>query len=564
MWVVLCAGLGVLVGHFAPAVPEGLDKATVAHISIPVAFLIWIMVFPMLVQVDVSSLRNVRANLVPLVVTSSINYLVQPFTMYALALLFFKVVFAGVIDSRDRQDEYVAGSVILGGSPCTAMVFVWSFLVHGDATYTLVQVAFNDLLIFVFYIPTLMLLLQVTDIVVPWDTAFLSVALFMLVPGAFAAVARWYALRYRDEAWLARQIAGLKPITMVALLATLFLIFTFQGEQIINYPVDVLLIAVPLLLQSFIIFALAYGCMIYLQVPHRFAAPGALIATSNFFELAVAVAMSLFGADSGATLATVVGVLEEVPIMLALVWFCNRTLHWFPDSKVLESYLEARTMEIDALIPAARQRELQEMAAAVNSARLQQQHADVLFLSVHNSRCSQLCEAWFRLAVELRGIKGVRVFSGGAEATFIDKHTVAALRRAGFVVRRTGWSRIWPVHNPQYQCARLQASGGYHEAMPIFSKLTIDPINSQCGFIAVAVCQPEAADVDGMDTLRVLAPGASRRFQLSYQDPGKFNSTSESAEGYDEVYARICREMLFAVQHIGEPEEEHAWVVSVV
>lgn len=331
LWVLLCMIVGVLIGHFAPAVPEALNKATVAQISIPIAVLIWLMVYPMLLKIDLKALLSVKKNLKPVLVTSGINYLIQPFTMYGLAMLFFKVAFVRVISDPDLQNEYVAGAVILGGSPCTAMVFVWSFLTQGDAAYTLVQVAVNDILIFVFYIPTLMLLLQVTEIPVPWDTALLSVAIFMVAPGALAIATRWYAMKRRNKQWLYSLVKKFKYVTIVALLGTIVLIFTFQGSQIWDNPVNVLLIAVPLTIQSYLIFALAYGIFYKLQTPFRYAAPGAMIATSNFFELAVAVAMSLFGADSGATLVTVVGVLEEVPIMLSLVWFANKTQHYFPN-----------------------------------------------------------------------------------------------------------------------------------------------------------------------------------------------------------------------------------------
>lgn len=554
--MVLCAGLGVLVGHYAPEVPDGLNRATIAQISLPVAILIWLMVFPMLVQIDLLSLRNVRRNLVPLAVTSGINYFIQPFTMYALALLFFKVIFRSVIGSRERQDQYVAGSVILGGSPCTAMVFVWSFLVQGDPAYTLVQVAVNDILIFVFYIPTLMLLLRVTNITVPWDTAFLSVALFMLVPGLVAAAARWYAARYRDSSWLDALVHRLKPVTVVALLATLFLIFTFQGQQMTNHPVDVLLIAVPLLLQSLAVFGLAYGVMAYLRVPFVFAAPGALIATSNFFELAVAVAMSLFGAESGATLATVVGVLEEVPVMLALVWLCNRTRHWFPDPAALEAYL-ATTLahQTGKDIPASRQQVLLALATAISRRLQDKQQADVLFLCVHNSRRSQLSEAWFLLAVERRGLKSIRVFSAGSESTRIDNHTLGALRRAGFVVQRSGWSRLWPVRNPRYRCSWLLPSGRCAAVPAMFSKLTTDASIPTTGCITVAVCAPSIPDgaEDALgDASCPYLPGAEKRFSVPHVDPGKFNSAPGHAAdaAYDSVCAQICREMFFVAQHI--------------
>ncbi|EDQ91878.1 uncharacterized protein MONBRDRAFT_5977 [Monosiga brevicollis MX1] len=331
VWVLLAMAVGVLVGYYVPAIPDALESATVAQISIPIAIFIWIMVYPMLLQIDLTALQRVRYNLKPILVTTGINYLIQPFCMYGLAKLFIDVAFEDVI-SDQLQEEYVTGAVILGGSPCTAMVFVWSALVSGDAAYTLVQVAVNDILIFILYIPTMMLLLQASSIPLPWGTAFLSLALFMCVPGLAALGTRAHARRHGGDALLQRIERVLKPFTMIALIAVLVLIFIFQGQAIVDQPVHVLLIAVPLTIQTYFIFGLAYSVMWYLRVPFCYAAPGALIATSNFFELAVALAISLEGADSGATLATVVGVLEEVPIMLSLVWLCNRTQHWFPEA----------------------------------------------------------------------------------------------------------------------------------------------------------------------------------------------------------------------------------------
>eukprot|EP00040_Diaphanoeca_grandis_P007553 m.41366 g.41366 ORF g.41366 m.41366 type:complete len:387 (-) comp18786_c0_seq1:194-1354(-) len=353
VWVALAAGVGVLIGYFAPEVPEALKKATIAQVSLPIAVCIWLMVLPMIIEIDLKSIVNVRKNMLPITVTSGINYLIQPFTMYALAVLFFSYAFKDVIGDSELENEYIAGAVVLGGSPCTAMVFVWSLLTNGDPAYTLVQVAFNDLLIFIFYIPTLMLLLQVTNIKVPWETAFFSVALFMLIPGVIGVVVRQCALKYRNQDWLDGLLKRFKPVTMGALVVTVVLIFTFQGDSIVNNPVHVLLIALPLTLQSYFIFALTY-CIFYKKgVQHRFAAPGAMIATSNFFELAVAVAISLFGTDSGATLVTVVGVLVEVPVMLSMVWFANKTRDWFPPVPESEadtlpkSFSETTTLEKD-------------------------------------------------------------------------------------------------------------------------------------------------------------------------------------------------------------------------
>jgi len=335
LWVALSMGLGIILSRFAPAVTYGLNKATISQVSIPVAVFIWIMVYPMMLQIDVAELKKIKFNLKPLMVTSGINYLIQPFTMYAWSLLFFKVVYRSVI-SPELADQYIAGAVILGGSPCTAMVFVWSALVKGNAAYTLTQVALNDALIFVFYIPTIMLLLRVTHITIPWSTAFLSVALFMCAPFLFAFATREYARRTQGdnfEEWIHKLMARLEPFSMAALLLTIVAIFTVQGMAIINDPAAVFMIALPLTLQCYMVFLLAFAIFYKLGTVFEIAAPGCMIATSNFFELAVAVAMALFGANSGATLVTTVGVLVEVPIMLSLVWLANRYRSIFPSEK---------------------------------------------------------------------------------------------------------------------------------------------------------------------------------------------------------------------------------------
>ena len=547
LWVVLSAGLGVIVGHYAPSVPEALDKATISHISVPVAVLIWLMVFPMILKIDLRALRNVRANKVPVAVTSGVNYLIQPFTMYALARLFFEVVFRSTIDDRELEDEYVGGAVILGGSPCTAMVFVWSCLVNGDAAYTLVQVAFNDLLIFVFYIPTMMLLLQATSIPLPWDTAFVAVALFMLVPGLLALAVRWYGLRYHSEAWIQRITEKSKPVTIVALLATLFLIFTFQGDKFVDNPVHVLLIAVPLLLQSVIIFAIAYGLMAWLRVPHRQAAPGALIATSNFFELAVAVAMSLFGAESGATLATVVGVLEEVPVMLALVWFCNRTRAWFPDPALLPAYIQLRRDE-RALIPGDRELELERLADAVVQVVRAHGRAMLLFVCQHNARRSQLCDVWFRTALTIKGhdtadnllCSRVSSLSGGSEISQIDPRTIRCLKSAGLSVRRRAASTY--VCGPMLPNGRAAPEG----VATLHAKMVGDAVagTDKSALVVVPVCSPEQSACP-------LVP-AAQHVPLPYNDPSRANNTPGEAAAYDDACSTIAREMLALVDLLAE------------
>ncbi len=335
LWVALSMGLGLILSRFAPAVAYGLNKATIAQVSIPVAVFIWLMVFPMMLQIDIAALKKIRYNVKPLLVTSGINYLIQPFSMYAISLLFFRVVYRSVI-SPELANQYIAGAVILGGSPCTAMVFVWSALVKGNAMYTLTQVALNDALIFVFYIPTVMLLLRVTHITIPWSTAFLSVALFMCAPALFGIVAREYGRRTQGdklEAWIRKLMIFFEPISMIALLLTIVAIFTVQGAAIIESPAAVFMIALPLTIQTYFMFVVACTIFYKLQTVFEIAAPGCMIATSNFFELAVAVAMALFGTNSAATLVTTVGVLVEVPIMLSLVWLAKRFKHWFPSEK---------------------------------------------------------------------------------------------------------------------------------------------------------------------------------------------------------------------------------------
>jgi ACR3 family arsenite transporter len=546
LWVALSGGLGVVVGHFAPSVPRALEEATVSQISLPVAVLIWIMVFPMIAQIDLKSIKAVRRNLIPVGVTSGINYLVQPFTMYALARLFFNVIFSSTINDPKLEDEYVAGSVVLGGSPCTAMVFVWSLLCRGDAAYTLVQVAVNDILIFVFYIPTLMLLLQVTNIIVPWDTAFLSLVVFMLVPGAGGYALRTWAQRYRSQEWLDRLIGRMQPITAIALLLTVLLIFIFQGAQIVESPVDVLLIAVPLILQSYLIFVLAYGVFYLLRVPYRFAAPGAMIATSNFFEMAVAVAMSLFGADSGATLATVVGVLVEVPVMLSLVWIANRTRHWFPQARTERDYLLQLEHELDE-IPLERQQQLQSLAKDVyaTSKTAKDGMMRAVFVCTHNSRRSQFCEAWARIAAVYCGLQDVAVFSGGTTVTCVNQSVLRALQRCG--VRWRVADNSTDSANPRYTLTTPGLAGV--SSPPMYSKLYGDAANPSDSFVAVMVCS-------GAHAACPFVSGASQRVALPYFDPKASDSTPIEMATYDHTCRVIAREMLFVMRSISKSPEE--------
>jgi len=336
VWVALCIVTGVSLGSMLPDLFASLARLEYASVNLVVAVLIWAMVYPMMVNVDFTSLRHIGDKPKGLIVTIIVNWLIKPFTMAGLGILFFEVVFADIIAPADAQ-QYIAGLILLGAAPCTAMVFVWSQMTRGDATYTLVQVSTNDVIMIFAFAPIVALLLGVTDIVVPWPTLFLSVGLYVLIPLIAGALTRSRLVRHakRDEnseATVARFTGAVKPLSVIGLLATVVLLFGFQGQVILDRPGLIALIAVPLLIQSYGIFVVAYTGAWVLRIPFNIAAPCALIGTSNFFELAVAVAISLFGLNSGAALATVVGVLVEVPVMLSLVAVANRTRGWFPAS----------------------------------------------------------------------------------------------------------------------------------------------------------------------------------------------------------------------------------------
>ncbi|MEM9684899.1 MAG: ACR3 family arsenite efflux transporter [Pseudomonadota bacterium] len=329
VWVALCILAGIALGNLLPGLFGFLASLEYASVNLVVAVLIWAMVYPMMVNVDFASLRHIGDRPKGLVVTILVNWLIKPFTMAGLGVLFFEVVFADLISPADAQ-QYIAGLILLGAAPCTAMVFVWSQLTRGDATYTLVQVSVNDVIMIFAFAPLVALLLGVTDITVPWQTLLLSVGLYVVIPlAAGAATRQWLVGHARrgesGEAAVARFTGAIKPVSVLGLLATVVLLFGFQGGVILERPVLIALIAVPLLIQSYGIFFVAYAAAWFWRIPFNVAAPCALIGTSNFFELAVAVAISLFGLNSGAALATVVGVLVEVPVMLSLVAFANRT-----------------------------------------------------------------------------------------------------------------------------------------------------------------------------------------------------------------------------------------------
>jgi ACR3 family arsenite transporter len=321
LWVALAMLAGIFIGAKAPALVEMVAMAEVASVNLVVAVLIWAMVYPMMVGVDPRSLRDVVKQPKGLGITLAVNWLIKPFTMAALGVLFFEVVFADLIAPEDAQ-QYIAGLILLGAAPCTAMVFVWSQLTRGDESYTLLQVSVNDVVMVFAFAPIVAFLLGVTDISVPWETLVLSVVLFVALP---LLAGLWTRARLGTSERIAAFRDQVKPWGVVGLIATVVILFGLQGQVILDRPEVIALIAVPILIQSYGIFALAYAAAYALRVPHRIAAPCALIGTSNFFELAVAVAISLFGLNSGAALATVVGVLVEVPVMLSLVAFANRT-----------------------------------------------------------------------------------------------------------------------------------------------------------------------------------------------------------------------------------------------
>jgi len=330
LWVILCMAAGVLIGKFLPEVPQFLNQFTYANVSIPIAILIWLMIYPMMLKVDFQSIRDVGKNPKGLFVTWVTNWLIKPFTMFGIAWFFFFVVFRSLIPAELARD-YLSGAILLGAAPCTAMVFVWSHLTRGNPAYTVVQVATNDLIILVAFTPIVALLLGIGGVRIPWDTLLLSVGLFVVIPLAGGILTRTQMIRKKGEAYFTNTfLPKWNNVTVVGLLLTLVIIFSFQGNVILSNPLHIVLIAVPLTLQTFLIFFIAYLASKALRLPHDIAAPAGMIGASNFFELSVAVAISLFGANSPVALATIVGVLVEVPVMLTLVRIANRTTGWFP------------------------------------------------------------------------------------------------------------------------------------------------------------------------------------------------------------------------------------------
>lgn len=333
LWVVLCMIFGILIGKFLPAVPDFLGQFEYANVSIPIAILIWLMIYPMMMKVDFQSIKDVGKNPKGLFVTWVTNWLIKPFTMYGIAVLFFFVIFKGII-TPELSKEYLAGAVLLGAAPCTAMVFVWSHLTKGNPAYTVVQVATNDLIILIAFVPIVKFLLGVSDVSVPWNTLILSVVLFVVIPLLGGILTRILMVKSKGLDYFENTfLKKFDGITTIGLLLTLVLIFSFQGNVILQNPLHILLIAIPLTLQTFLIFFIAYFASKLLKLPFDVAAPAGMIGASNFFELSVAVAIALFGPASPAALATIVGVLVEVPVMLTLVRIANNTKGWFSKEK---------------------------------------------------------------------------------------------------------------------------------------------------------------------------------------------------------------------------------------
>jgi len=332
IWVMLCMATGIFIGKFLPSIPIFLGRFEYANVSIPIAILIWIMIYPMMMKVDFKSIKDVGKNPKGLFVTWVVNWLIKPFTMFAIASFFFYVVFKNLIAPELARD-YLAGAVLLGAAPCTAMVFVWSQLTKGNPAYTVVQVATNDLIILVAFTPIVAFLLGVTGVKIPWDTLLISVILFVVIPLLGGMITRGRVIKKKGLEYFENTfIPKFSNITVAGLLLTLVIIFSFQGNVILENPLHIILIAVPLILQTFLIFFISYIASRMLKLPHDIAAPAGMIGASNFFELSVAVAIAVFGAQSPVALATIVGVLVEVPVMLILVKIANNTKGWFVEN----------------------------------------------------------------------------------------------------------------------------------------------------------------------------------------------------------------------------------------
>jgi len=339
LFVLLCMAIGVSIGKFIPVIPEFLNKFEVYNVNIPIGILIWLMIYPMMLKIDFTSIKNVGKEPKGLYLTWVVNWVIKPFTMFGIASLFFLVIFKNIIP-LEQANQYLYGAIILGAAPCTAMVFVWSSLTKGNPAYTLVQVATNDLIILILFVPIVGLLLGIGGITVPWGTLFLSVVLFVVIPLLAASLTRYYLIKNKGQEFYNKKfIPKFSKLTISGLLLTLVLIFSLQSDLILEFPLHILLISIPLIIQTFLIFFIGYGGAKALKLNHDVAAPAGMIGASNFFELAVAVAIALFPLSPGVALATIVGVLVEVPVMLFLVKIANKTTHWFPNKNSL--YQEA-------------------------------------------------------------------------------------------------------------------------------------------------------------------------------------------------------------------------------
>jgi len=324
VWVLLCITAGIILGELAHDTVGVLSEFNLFSVNIPVAVLVWLMIYPMMVQIDFTSVKNAGKKPKGLLLTLVINWLVKPFTMAFFAWIFFDHIYSAII-SPEQAKEYIAGAILLGAAPCTAMVFVWSYLTDGDPAYTLIQVSVNDLIILVAFIPIVGLLLGIADVAIPFETLFASVVVFVVIPLLAGFLSRLFLIRTKGQEWFQTVfLPMLKPISIIALLTTLILLFAFQGQVILSNPLIIVLIAIPLTIQTYFIFFTAWYSGKLIGLPHRICSPASMIGASNFFELAVAVAIALFGLNSGAALTTVVGVLTEVPVMLSLVWFANK------------------------------------------------------------------------------------------------------------------------------------------------------------------------------------------------------------------------------------------------
>lgn len=324
IWVALCIGAGILLGHFAGDGMDALSKMELYKVNLPIAILIWLMIYPMMLQIDFSSIRDIKKRPKGIILTVIVNWIIKPFTMAFFAWIFFTKLYSAYIDPA-QADEYIAGAIILGAAPCTAMVFVWSYLTNGDPNYTLVQVSVNDFIILVAFVPIVGFLLGITDIQIPYDTLISSVVIFVVIPLVAGWLTQKYIVKSKGHVWFEESfLPKFKPVSIIALLGTLILLFAFQGQNIISNPLIILLVAISLILQTYFIFFITWFAGRKLHLPHPICAPAAMIGASNFFELAVAVAIALFGLHSPAALVTVVGVLVEVPVMLSLVALANK------------------------------------------------------------------------------------------------------------------------------------------------------------------------------------------------------------------------------------------------